>query len=72
MVCPFLRVRVLKRGRGVCLLSVDAFLSSTVLRYGGCARDTFGYAGFLNLRSANLRTAATPSHRGDQWQLHLD
>ncbi|RZI23724.1 hypothetical protein EUX53_12035 [Pseudomonas orientalis] len=42
-----------------CLLSVDAFLSSTVRRYGGCARDTFWYAGFLNLRSANLRTAAT-------------
>ncbi|TKK31696.1 hypothetical protein PspCFBP13528_12410 [Pseudomonas sp. CFBP13528] len=27
--------------------------------YGGCARDTFGYAGFLGNRSANLRTAAT-------------
>ncbi|MPQ83469.1 hypothetical protein F0170_05380 [Pseudomonas sp. MAFF 730085] len=40
-------------------LSVDDFLSSTVQRYGGCARDTFGYAGFLDLRSANLRTAAT-------------
>ena len=28
-------------------------------RYGGCARDTFGYAGFLGNRSANLCTAAT-------------
>ena len=27
--------------------------------YGGCARDTFGYAGFLCPRSVNLRTAAT-------------
>ena len=54
------------------LLSVGAFLSSTVRRYGGCARDTFGYAGFLDLRSANLRTAATLSRRGDEWQLHLD
>lgn len=42
------------------LLSVGAFLSSTVRRYGGCARDTFGYAGFPKDRSANLRTAATP------------
>ncbi|TFY86838.1 hypothetical protein DYL59_20950 [Pseudomonas kairouanensis] len=41
------------------LLSVGAFLSSTVRRYGGCARDTFGYAGFPGDRSANLRTAAT-------------
>ncbi len=30
-----------------CPLSVDAFLSSTVRRHGGCAWDTFGYAGFL-------------------------
>ncbi|AYF46592.1 hypothetical protein DXV65_03035 [Pseudomonas fluorescens] len=42
------------------LLSVGAFLSSTVRRYGGCTRDTFGYAGFPEDRSANLRTAATP------------
>jgi hypothetical protein len=27
--------------------------------YGGCARDTLGYAGFLDPRFANLRTAAT-------------
>jgi hypothetical protein len=42
-----------------CPLSVGAFLSSTVRRYGGCARDTLGYAGFIGNRSANLRTAAT-------------
>ena len=42
-----------------CPLSVDAFLSSTVRPYGGCARDTLGYAGFIGNRSANLRTAAT-------------
>jgi len=28
------------------------------MRYGGCARDTFGYAGVLEGRSANLRTVA--------------
>jgi len=27
--------------------------------YGGCARDTLGYAGSSGNRSANLRTAAT-------------
>ena len=27
--------------------------------YGGCARETFGSAGFLDSRSVNLRTAAT-------------
>ncbi len=32
---------------------------SAMVLYGGCARDTFGYAGFLDSRSANLRTAAT-------------
>ncbi|TGY20858.1 hypothetical protein E5845_01620 [Pseudomonas fluorescens] len=42
-----------------CPLSVGDFLSSTVRPYGGCARDTFGYAGFFGNRSANLRTAAT-------------
>jgi len=42
-----------------CPLSVDAFLSSTVRPYGGCARDTLGYAGSIGNRSANLRTAAT-------------
>lgn len=28
------------------------------MRYGGCARDTSGCAGFLESRSANLRTVA--------------
>lgn len=28
------------------------------MRYGGCARDTFWYAGVLEGRSANLRTVA--------------
>lgn len=28
------------------------------MRYGGCARDAFGHAGFLFGRSANLRTVA--------------
>ena len=32
-----------------------------VTLYGGCAWDTFGCAGFLYLRSTNLRTAATHS-----------
>lgn len=36
-----------------------AFFASAMLRYGGCARDTFGCAGFLFARSANLRTAVS-------------
>lgn len=36
-----------------------AFFVSAVSSYGGCAWDTFGYAGFLLPRSANPRTAAT-------------
>ena len=36
-----------------------AFFASAVSSYGGCAWDTFGYAGFLLPRSANPRTAAT-------------
>ena len=36
-----------------------AFFVPAASRYGGCARDTFGYAGFLCPRSVNLRTAAT-------------
>jgi hypothetical protein len=39
-------------------LSVGVF-SSVEMRYGGCARETFGSAGFLDSRSANLRTAVT-------------
>jgi len=38
-------------------LLIVAFLAMVL--HGGCARDTFGYAGFLDSRSANLRTAAT-------------
>lgn len=36
-----------------------AFFMPATSLYGGCARDTFGYAGFLESRFANLRTAAT-------------
>ena len=36
-----------------------AFFASVMLRYGGCAWDTFGCAGCLESRSANPRTAVT-------------
>lgn len=36
-----------------------AFFVPAVRCYGGCARETFGSAGFLDSRFANLRTAAT-------------
>ncbi len=36
-----------------------AFFVPAVPCYGGCARETFGSAGFLTSRFANLRTAAT-------------
>lgn len=36
-----------------------AFFVPAVSSYGGCARDTFGYAGCLESRFANPRTAAT-------------
>jgi hypothetical protein len=36
-----------------------AFFVSAFSSYGGCAWDTFGYAGCLESRFANLRTAAT-------------
>ena len=39
--------------------TAGAFFVPAVSSYGGCARDTFGYAGFLCPRSVNLRTAAT-------------
>jgi len=39
--------------------AAGAFFVPAVLSYGGCAWDTFGYAGFLCPRFANLRTAAT-------------
>lgn len=38
---------------------VGAFFMPANSFYGGCARDTLGYAGFLDPRFANLRTAAT-------------
>lgn len=38
---------------------VGAFFVSAVHRYGGCAWDTFGCAGFLDSRSANPRTVTT-------------
>lgn len=47
-----------------------AFFASAHSCYGGCAWDTFGCAGCLESRSANLRTAATLQSLGrDQWQL---
>ena len=36
-----------------------AFFTSVIMLYGSCARETFGSAGFLLSRFANLRTAAT-------------
>lgn len=36
-----------------------AFFTSVISLYGSCARETFGSAGFLCPRFANLRTAAT-------------
>lgn len=36
-----------------------AFFASAQSFYGGCAWDTFGCAGFLDVRSVNPRTAAT-------------
>lgn len=38
---------------------VGAFFVPAVHRYGGCAWDTFGCAGFLSSRSANPRTVTT-------------
>lgn len=39
--------------------TAGAFFVPAVLFYGGCVRETFGSAGFLYLRFANLHTAAT-------------
>lgn len=47
------------RRTGAPFPTVGAFFVPAVPSYGGCARDTFGYAGFLCPRFANLRTAAT-------------
>ena len=40
--------------------TAGAFFVPAVSSYGGCAWETFGSAGFLLTRFANLRTAATP------------
>lgn len=49
-----------------------AFFMPAIQSYGGCAWDTFGYAGFLLPRFANLRTAATHNRlatvRGSSYQ----
>ena len=39
--------------------TAGAFFVPAVSSYGGCAWETFGSAGFLGYRFANLRTAAT-------------
>lgn len=41
------------------LTESGAFFVPSIRLYGGCARETFGSAGFLDSRFANLRTAAT-------------
>jgi len=52
---------------------VGAFFVPAVCRYGGCARDTFGCAGFLDSRSTNARTVTTSTclvaSRGDSSNL---
>lgn len=40
-------------------IEAGAFFVPSLRLHGGCARDTFGYAGCLESRSVNLRTAAT-------------
>ncbi len=50
-----------KRRNSAPIMTAGAFFVPAVQCYGGCAQDTFGCAGFLLLRSANLRTAATKS-----------
>lgn len=47
------------RRTSVHIPKTDAFFVPEFSRYGGCAWDTFGCAGFLESRSANPRTAAT-------------
>jgi len=46
---------------GAPITIAGAFFVPAVPCYGGCARETFGSAGFLTSRFANLRTAATPN-----------
>lgn len=47
------------RRTGAPITIAGAFFVPARLVYGGCARETFGSAGFLTSRFANLRTAAT-------------
>ena len=49
----------LRRRTGATISIAGAFFVPAFLLYGGCARETFGSAGFLLTRFANLRTAAT-------------
>jgi len=50
----------LRRRTGAPISIAGAFFVPAFLLYGGCAWETFGSAGFLLTRFANLRTAATP------------
>lgn len=49
----------LRRRTGATISIAGAFFVPAFSLYGGCARETFGSAGFLLTRFANLRTAAT-------------
>lgn len=49
-----------------------AFFTPAVSFYGGCAQDAFGRAGFLYLRSTNLRTAATHSFGRERGSSQID
>jgi hypothetical protein len=49
-----------------------AFFVPAVPCYGGCAQDTFGCAGFLYLRSTNLRTAVTYSFGRERGSSQFD
>lgn len=48
------------RRTGAPITIAGAFFVLAYPVYGGCAWETFGSAGFLDSRFANLRTAATP------------
>ena len=49
------------RRTGAPITIAGAFFVPVRPCYGGCAWETFGSAGFLMYRFANLRTAATPN-----------
>lgn len=53
--------RNISRRTSVHVPKIGAFFVPVTSSYGNCARDTFGCAGFLESRSTNLRTAATPT-----------